>query len=67
MIMKKRYSRKDYEAILKVLLKVKTAYLAERAQDWKLKNPDKPHEAPSQITDDDLVPLKHFDEVLSAL
>jgi hypothetical protein len=47
MIMKKRYSRKDYEAILKVLLKVKTAYLAERAQDWKLKNPDKPHEAPS--------------------
>jgi len=31
MIMKKRYSRKDYEDILKVLLKVKTRYLAEKA------------------------------------
>lgn len=40
MIMKKRYSRKDYEDILKVLLKVKTRYLAEKARLM----PDKPLE-----------------------
>lgn len=40
MIMKKRYSRKDYGDILKVLLKVKARYLAEKAK----KNPELPPE-----------------------
>ena len=62
MIMKKRYSKKDYEVILKVLLKVKTRYLAEKA----LLQPDKPLES-ACITDDDLIPLKLFDYVMSEL
>lgn len=63
MILKKKYSKKDYQDILKVLLKVKTRYLAEKA----LMYPDKPLEVVSQITDDDLVPLVLYDYVLSEL
>lgn len=61
LIVKKRYSRKDYEDIIKILQKVKTRYLAEKA----MKNPDKPLEVIGQITDDDLVELELFDFALS--
>lgn len=57
MVVKKRYPRKDYEDILKILLKVKTRYLAEKARLM----PEKPLEIVSQITDDDLIPLELFD------
>jgi len=40
LIVKKRYPRKDYEDILKILVKVKTRYLAEKARMM----PDKPLE-----------------------
>jgi hypothetical protein len=61
LIVKKRYSRKDYEDILKILQKVRTRYLAAKA----LKNPGKPLEVISQITDDDLIELELFDLALS--
>ena len=61
LIVKKRFSRKDYEDIIKILTKVKTRYLAEKA----MKNPDKPLEVISQITDDDLAELELFDLALS--
>jgi predicted DNA-binding protein YlxM (UPF0122 family) len=63
LIIKKKFSRKDYEDILKILQKVKTRYLAEKA----MKNPDKPLEVISQITDDDLVELELFDLALSQI
>lgn len=61
LIVKKKYSRKEYEDIIKVLNKVKTRYLARKAKEM----PDKPIEFVSQITDDDLVPLIILDEVMS--
>ena len=61
LIVKKHYSRKDYEDIIKVVTKVKTRYLAEKAKMM----PDKPLAVVSQITDDDLVPLELFDYILS--
>ena len=61
LIVKKRYSRKEYEDIIKVLNKVKTRYLARKAKEM----PDKSIEFVSQITDDDLVPLVILDEVMS--
>lgn len=63
LIVKKKYSRKDYEDIIKVLTKVKTRYLAKKALD----NPDTPLELVSQITDDDLAELQLFEDVLSQL
>ena len=63
LIVKKNYSRKDYEEIiLKVLNKVKIRYLAEKknlsgADDVSVKN--------TCITDDDLIPLEMLDWVLS--
>ena len=38
LIVKKKYSRKDYEDIIKIVDKVKTRYLAEKAKQM----PDKP-------------------------
>lgn len=38
LIVKKEYSRKDYESIIKIVMKVKTRYLAEKARQ----QPDKP-------------------------
>lgn len=61
LIVKRKYSRKDYEDIIKVVQKVKTRYLAEKAQMM----PDKPLEVVSAITDDDLAPLELFDYVLT--
>ena len=63
LIVKRKYSRKDYEDIIKVVQKVKTRYLAEKAQMM----PDKPLEVVSAITDDDLAPLELFDYVLTQL
>lgn len=65
LIVKKNYSRKDYEEIiLKVLNKVKIRYLAEKknlsgADDVSVKN--------TCITDDDLIPLEMLDWVLSQI
>ena len=57
LIIKKNYSRKDYEDnILKLLNKVKTRYLAQKVHD----QPDTPLDQ-IQITDDDLVELDIFD------
>jgi hypothetical protein len=63
LIVKKGYSRKEYEDfLLKLLNKVKTRYLAQK----KLDNPDTPLEQ-MQVTDDDLVRLELFDEVMSSI
>jgi len=61
LIVKKGYSRKEYEDIIKVVQKVKTLYLAEKIK----KNPDKPMAQVAQITDDDLVPLNLYDHILT--
>jgi hypothetical protein len=61
LIMKKKYSRKEYEDIIKVLNKVKIRYLAEKA----ILMPDKPKEVISVITDFDLIPLELFDYTLA--
>jgi hypothetical protein len=63
LIVKKKYSRKDYESIIKMLNKVKKAYLVEKADILKDKN--KPLEE-IVITDEDLVPLDLFDKVLQS-
>jgi hypothetical protein len=63
LIVKKKYSRKDYESIIKMLNKVKKAYLVEKADILKDKN--KPLEE-IVITDEDLVPLELFDKVLQS-
>ena len=63
LIVKKGYSRKEYEEfILKLLNKVKTRYLAHK----KMENPDTPLEE-MNVTDDDLVELELFDQVLSSM
>lgn len=56
LIVKRKYSRKDYEHIIKLLNKVKKIYLLEKA---KLIT-DKPV-SELAITDEDLVPLELFD------
>jgi hypothetical protein len=61
LIVKKKYTRKDYEGIIKMLNKVKKAYLLEKADILKDKN--KPLDE-IVITDEDLVPLDLFDKVL---
>jgi hypothetical protein len=60
LIVKKKYNRKDYDEILKVVKKVKMRYLAEKKKQF----PDKPDNVVTAITDDDLVPLEMFDEIL---
>ena len=63
LIIKKGYSRKEYEEfILKLLNKVKTRYLAQKKMD----NPETPIEQ-MQVTDDDLVELELFDQVMSSI
>jgi hypothetical protein len=59
-IVKKKYSRKDYEEIiLKMLNKVKLRYLAEK------KNETGTDTKSVCITDDDLIPLEMLDWVLT--
>lgn len=59
-VVKKNYSRKDYdEIILKFLLKVQAAYLDEKVKE----NPDLQKEQ-LFITDEDLVKLEFLDTIL---
>lgn len=63
LIVKKGYSRKDYEeCILKCLNKVKLRYLAEKRKELPNKDIEN-----IQITDDDLIPLELFDWVMSTI
>ena len=62
LIVKKQVSKKDYEGISKLLLKVKRSYLVHKATLL----PDKPIES-LNVTDEDLVPLELFDEVLTQI
>ena len=62
LIVKKQISKKDYEGISKLLLKVKRSYLFHKATLL----PDKPIET-LNVTDEDLVPLELFDEVLTQI
>lgn len=60
LIVKKKYQRKDFDQIIKLLNKVKKLYLAQKSTIIK----DKAIEE-LEITDEDLVPLELFDQVLS--
>jgi len=60
LIVKKKYQRKEYEQIIKLLNKVKKSYLVHKATIVS----DKPV-AELVVTDEDLVPLELFDQVLS--
>lgn len=61
LIIKKKYPKKDYESIIKLLNKVKKSYLVHKATIL----PDKPV-TQLVVTDEDLVPLELFDQVLQA-
>jgi len=63
LIVKKKFQRKDYESIIKMLTKIKKAYLIEKADILKDKN-----KALEEIviTDEDLIPLELFDKVLQS-
>ena len=62
MIIKKNYSRKDYEeTLLKVLNKCKVRYLAEKKNDCGT-----PVEK-LQVTDEDLIPFELLDSVLTEM
>ena len=62
LIIKKNYSRKDYEeTILKVLNKTKMRYLAEKKNDCGT-----PIEK-LQVTDEDLIPFELLDAVLTEI
>lgn len=60
LIIKKRYSKKDYDQIIKILNKTKKLYLFEKAKIVS----DKPVNE-IEITDEDLVPLELFDQALA--
>lgn len=62
LIVKRKYARKDYEHIIKLLNKVKKIYLLEKAKIIT----DKPV-SQLEITDEDLVPLELFDQALSLI
>ena len=61
LIVKKKYQRKDYDSIIRLLSKVKKAYLVHKATIVT----DKPV-AELVVTDEDLVPLELFDQVLAS-
>ena len=60
LILAKQITKKDYKTISRLLLKVKAAYLSEKAKSM----PDKRIED-LNVTDEDLVPLSLFDMVLA--
>ena len=62
MLVKKKTSKKDFELIQTMLLKIKKKYLVQKA----LLFPDRPIENLS-ITDEDLVPLEFLDDVLGEI
>ena len=59
MLVKKKTSKKDFELIQKILLKIKQKYLVEKA----LLFPDRAIDQLS-ITDEDMVPMELLDDVL---
>ncbi len=63
LIIKKGYSRKDYDdIIIKLLNKVKVRYLAEKKTEMPQKDLKD-----MVITDDDLIPLAMLDWVIKAI
>jgi len=60
LVVRKQVTKKDYEGISKLLLKVKRSYLEEKAKEMPDKKPEE-----LNITDEDLVPLELFDVALS--
>ena len=62
MLVRKKTSKKDFELIQSMLLKIKKKYLVQKA----LLFPDRPIENLT-ITDEDLVPLEFLDDVLGAM
>ena len=60
LIVKKKYQRKDYDLIMKLLNKVKKAYLVQKSMITENKDLQE-----LEITDEDLIPLELFDEALS--
>ena len=61
MLVKKKTSKKDFELIQKILLKIKQKYLIQKA----LLFPERPIDQLS-ITDEDMVPMELLDDVLGA-
>lgn len=62
-VSRKNYKRTDYESvILKLLMKVKVRYLAEKAREF----PDKPLNK-IVITDDDRIPLELFFDIVATI
>ena len=62
MIIRKKVTKKDYDLLTKLLLKVKNEYIIQKHQLM----PDKRLED-INITDEDLVPLELFDLVLGRI
>ena len=60
MLVKKRTSKKDFEIISKILMKIKRQYLVQKAKLFPQMPLDK-----ITITDDDQVPLELADLVIS--
>jgi len=56
LIIKKKYQRKEYDSIIKLLNKVKKSYLVQKS----IELPDKKI-SELVVTDEDLVPLELFD------
>ena len=61
MLVKKRTSKKDFELIQKILLKIKQKYLVQKSLIF----PDRPIDQLA-ITDEDMVPMELLDDVLGA-
>ena len=68
LIVKKKYQRKDYESIIKMLNKVKKSYLVEKAEILGKDRGSGGGKSLEEIviTDEDLVPLDLFDKVLQS-
>ena len=62
LILKKQVTKKDYEVLTKLLLKVKQSYLEMKSKQ----QPDKRIEELA-ITDEDMVPLELFDVALGQI
>lgn len=60
LLLRKQVTKTDYALIKKLLLKVKTAFLAKKAEKVELKPGEE-----LNVTDEDLVELEHLDVALS--
>ena len=61
MLVKKKTTKKDFELIQKLLLKIKQKYLVHKARLY----PDRPIESIS-VTEEDMCPLELLEDVLGA-